>query len=381
MASLDPIVPATVVGTVLLFAAAGRKKKKKKRKVCQPNYVCDEGFEFDLAAGECGECVPAGGVVEPPPGGCGLYPWLPDQVDAEIEIQIEAGVTDPDELTLRAARAVYPLSPEGDPQLWPAAPGDSRAECLWDRILIRVNLILAQKADDDADDADDDDDGWDPYPPPGPVDVWEWEQVDNYPEPGKFHQIYYQGKNNSATTLKHIAQKAIAQRVMQLTGDLSLAQSMSDDAEIWRSYRDLIDCSPWNDAAYGVTYKMGPHKYDTPHGRQIGMNPVHDDVRKKLTQGQPPRRTVKKPNAHSGGGHFAYLWLPPLDDEALLEGVVRVDPTYWSTGDSKIMPPPEVLTLGLENVPKEQTWGCLGFETTFEPEAPFDAELIPMEFG
>ncbi len=380
--ALDPIVPAAVVGTALLFAASRKKKRKKRKGACQPDYVCDDGLEFDPAQGECGECVPAGAIVDPPPGGCGLYPWLPDQVDAEIEVHIDAGTTDQEELTLLVARSVYPLTPEGVPQSWPAAAGDARAECLWDRILIRVNLILAQKADDDAD--DDDDDGWDPYPPPGPVDIWDWEQADNYPEPGKFHQIHYKGENNSATTLKHIAQKAIAQRVMQLSDDLSLAKSISDDATVWRAYRDLIDCSPWNDAAFGVKHKPGSYKYDTPHGRQIGMNPVHDDVRKKLTQGLPPRRTVQTPGSHNGGGHFAYLWLPPLDDEALLERIVRVDPEYWRTGDSKIMPPPEVLTLGLENVPKAQTWGCLGFETTFEPEDPPPApplELAPMEFG
>jgi hypothetical protein len=321
----------------------------------------------------------------PPDNACGLYPWLAADVDAAVWQLIDDCEFDADKLQVEAARIVYSRTPEGEMQQWPPAANDARAVCLWDRIAIRVNLLLAQAYEAEADDAcelpdvngeeeepeeeEEEENGYEPYPPPGPVNLIGWEHHENFPEPGKFHQVTYQGGHNSATTLKHIAQKAIAQIVTLVTGDVGLAGEMMDDENIWRAYRDLIDCSPWNHALYGVKHSQGKFAYDTPHNEQVAMNPVHDEVRNMLAQGESPARTLTGPGSHDGGGRFAYLWLPPLDIDALVNGnVVRVDQEYWSSGDSKIMPPPEVLALGVLNVPSEKLWGCLGEELAFGAE-------------
>ncbi|MCR9165541.1 MAG: hypothetical protein ACE37F_00810 [Nannocystaceae bacterium] len=97
-----------------------------------------------------------------PSDSCGLYPWLPREVDAAIVARTNAGERDAEALALHAARTVYATTPEGGTQDWPPAQGDARAQCILGRIRIRVNLVLAQLADDEADDDEPDPD---PDPP------------------------------------------------------------------------------------------------------------------------------------------------------------------------------------------------------------------------
>ena len=98
-----------------------------------------------------------------PSDSCGLYPWLPREVDAAILDQTDAGERDAETLALHAARTVYATTPEGSTQDWPPTDGDARAHCILGRVRIRVNLALAQLADDEAD--DDDEPSPDPDPP------------------------------------------------------------------------------------------------------------------------------------------------------------------------------------------------------------------------
>ena len=57
-----------------------------------------------------------------------------------------------------------------------------------------------------------------------------------------------------------------------------------------------------------------------------------------------------------------------VDQVALAEGRVEVQHAHWWTGDWVIMPPPEVLALGVVDVPPGRTWGCGGYETLFDYE-------------
>jgi len=356
-------------GTIFIVAAVavlfGSKKKKKKKKNGQKR------------------------IPEPPPEEppydeehCGLYPWLPDDVDEVTWQLVDQGWDDLEEISIEVAGVVYEVTPEGSPQPWPPAANDARAQCILDRIRIRVNLILAEKADQEADGEagfedlpvpDYDDEQWAPYPDPGPVDIESVTHPENYPDPGTFHQV---GGPNSATTTKHIAQKALMQAHYSLFQDGEAAKAFADDSENWRRYRDLMDCSPFNDAFLGARHKPGGgFWYDTPTGRQIAMMPVHDALLSKIAYGETLERRVHIDNPQQPpGGEQPAIWLPPLDEEALAEGRVELDPEYWETGDSKILPPPEVLVLvdpELSNIPPNQLWGCMGYELQMQPAKDF----------
>jgi hypothetical protein len=312
------------------------------------------------------------------PRGHVSFEWNAGDVDSATWTLIDAGLLDADDLQREVAVALYPTTPEGETQPWPPANADDRAMVLWERLAIRINFALAEWAEQQVNEpelptpqANDTAIGHGahaPLPIPGPVDVRTWENPDNYPQPGTFHQVYFQGEHNSGHTLKHIAQKAIAQAVMLLTDDAELAQAMSDDPEIWGAYRALIDCSPWNHALFAVRHGSGPSGYDSPTGEQVSLAPLHDDVRAALAAGRSPRRAITGPSTHKGGGHFAYPWLPPVDGGALLEGVVRIPSKLWDSGDIRLMPPPEVLAL-VPFVPLTRWWGCEPNEVQWPAEA------------
>jgi len=363
---------------------------------------------------------------------CGLYPWKPLHVDSALDREIVRGERDLERLALHAARKVYSETPEGQPQAWPPHEGDARAHCILDRIRIRANLRLAELADDEAEDGgpwgsdpdrplpvdpptepapqgpqeptprpphrpgstrpgllppslpeeppmwDDPNDpidpepptdpgAWPEYPPPGPVDLSQWTDPANYPTPGKFHQI---GGAHSGTTLKTIAIKALTTAFYLAFGDLEVAQALAEREDNWRAYREAINCCPWNHALYGSANQPGtPYYYKTPHDDHISLYPVHADVVGALVNGQTPQRRVSEDNPKvPAGGRHAFIWLPPLDAAELLEGRVKVEHGHWWTGDFRMMPPPEVLTLGLADVPAGRVWGCGGYETSYDYE-------------
>lgn len=363
---------------------------------------------------------------ELPTEGCGLYPWLPQAVDEAIATRTDAGERDAEALALHAARSVYATTPEGAPQTWPPSDDDARAHCILGRIRIRVNLILAQIADDDADDDEptpepppprpsdtiapppgtcppgyryddvlgcleipeppsdfapwnyDPDEPqpepdppepeggeeWPDYPEPGPVDLEPWTDPGNYPTPGKFHQI---GGPNSGVTLKAIARKALTTAFYLVLDDLDAADQLARRSENWRAYRQVINCCPWNHLLYGAPSLPGEVGfYQTPSGDSISLYPVHDHIAQRIANGEIPERRVRDDNRKlPGGGKHAFLWLPPLDELALSEGRVEVKRDYWETGDWMIMPPPEVLTLGISTSSDQRIWGCDGWEIEF----------------
>ena len=208
---------------------------------------------------------------------------------------------------------------------------------------------------------------WPDYPPAGPVDLAQWTDPGNYPTPGMFHQV---GGPHSATTLQAIARKALTTAFYLVHGDLEVAVELAQRSENWRAYREAIHCSPWNHALYGSANQPGTSgAYDTPHGDVISMYPAHAHVAAQLANGEPAQRRVRPDDPKlPAGGHHAFLWLPPLDQVALAEGRVEVQHAHWWTGDWVIMPPPEVLALGVVDVPPGRTWGCGGYETLFDYE-------------
>ncbi len=367
-----------------------------------------------------------------PAEGCGLYPWLPQDVDAAIRSRTDAGERDAEALAHHAAQAVYANTPEGGLQTWPPPEGDARAHCILGRIRIRVNLVLAQLADDDADDDDPtpepapfdpmdslaplpgncppgyqydevlgcieipeppdefapwnydpdepqpepqppapegEEDAWPDYPEPGPVDLDPWTDPGNYPTPGKFHQI---GGSNSGVTLKAIARKALTTAFYLVLDDVDAADQLARRSENWRTYRQVINCCPYNHLLFGAPNLPGETGfYETPSGDSISLYPVHDHIAQRLANGETPERRVRDDNRKlPSGGKHAFLWLPPLDELALSEGRVEVKRDYWETGDWVMMPPPEVLTLGVSTSSETRIWGCDGWELDFFDNDP-----------
>ena len=375
---------------------------------------------------------------ELPTEGCGLYPWLPQAVDAAIGRRTDAGERDAEALALHAARSVYATTPEGAPQTWPPSDGDARAHCILGRIRIRVNLILAQIADDDADDDEptpeppplepadtlapppgtcppgyryddvlgclevppppedfapwdydpdepqpqpdppepEDGETWPDYPEPGPLDLGPWTDPGNYPTPGMFHQV---GGPNSGVTLKAIARKALTTAFYLVLGNLEDADQLAKRSENWRAYRQVINCCPWNHLLYGAPSLPGEVGfYQTPSGDSISLYPVHDHIAQRLANGEIPERRVRDDNRTlPSGGKHAFLWLPPLDELALSEGRVEVKRDYWETGDWMMMPPPEVLTLGVSTISDQRIWGCDGWELDYYDTDEGDAASAP----
>ena len=66
--------------------------------------------------------------------------------------------------------------------------------------------------------------------------------------------------------------------------------------------------------------------------------------------------------------NFAYIWLPKINLQRLWDSggtEVTTEGIQWEDGSNGIMPPPQVLAYGVENVPEAVSWGCLGYEASF----------------
>lgn len=132
----------------------------------------------------------------------------------------------------------------------------------------------------------------------------------------------------------------------------------------------LIECSPYNDAVYNVKLNENSFKArfrsDQPYG--IGGYPQHHDNLTRMKQGLPVRRAAFRNSMTDhedipGGGRHAAFWIP-----LLAQGIDVVGPNAvlsWQDGTSGILPPPEILALGLENVPVGE-YGCAPWSTTVE---------------
>jgi hypothetical protein len=130
----------------------------------------------------------------------------------------------------------------------------------------------------------------------------------------------------------------------------------------------LIECSPYNDAVYGV--KLSENAFgqrfrsDQPYG--ISGNPQHADNLTRMKQGLPVRRAAFRNSMSDhedvpGGGRHAALWIPLLQ-----QGIESVGPSAvlaWQDGSSAINPPPEIIDLGFENVPDGE-YGCAPWRMT-----------------
>lgn len=209
---------------------------------------------------------------------------------------------------------------------------------------------------------------------------------ENSPTPGMFWQ-YGQptGTGNAAFTISThsgLVRNALgAAMVMAGNFKQGWVQQGSDTyndpnaKRLRKQMSHLIRCSPWNDQLYGQT---DPVKGGLAAGTDLELNgrilnylPRHADNIGRLAQGEAPLRTTNlqgnKLPAPNTGAHNMQLWLPAVNLSRLGPNVpdasltVTTDGNNWSTGDSTLVPPPQVWTRGIENpVGGVAQWGCEG---------------------
>ncbi len=202
-------------------------------------------------------------------------------------------------------------------------------------------------------DADDDwDDDWDDEEEEPPIEaeksyedlVEEWKDEDGRAMLGHFYQA------KSGDNLLTIAREA-------------LFGSREPRAEPWerQAVIDLsirIDCSPWNQAAYG----KGPEELEPGHHAvengwaQVGVaiSPSYQCNRHRLARGEKP--------TSASGDHYPYIWIPMinLDVFEMERSVTTLGQNYPDDGNgeySMINPPPWVVDMGLAQVASTHV-GC-----------------------
>lgn len=376
--------PATTTAGVvlLLMMMMGGGKKKKKGQRCPP-------FEYNAS-----------------------------QVELAISSSITAGMRGRQTIAVVVATAIWPTHPKTNQKIaWPPRP-DAPAEvkCLWDMLLKQIDKYLkdhnippwpecppelpylnqaAQRCEEP------------PEPPPEPDPdepepfdpvPWETPLDADYPTPGTLLQVRYgdrllgtfsakkSGGDTEGQALRSIAYTTLLTAGWMAAKEIgglndadaaAFASDVANDSNNRVEYVQLIQCSPWNDALY-TTYGFGPKSWESPAGRALRFLPQHYDNRRRLIEGLSPRRNMAlgtPSDKKSGNGYgvnqnernFAYLWLPKINLQILWDSGgtdVTTEGIQWEDGSNGIMPPPQVLAFGVENVPEQVSWGCLGYEAT-----------------
>ena len=231
---------------------------------------------------------------------------------------------------------------------------------------------------------------WSPFVGPGeqPWNPAVYEHPNNYPTPGLFHQVGWGdlfGGKNSAHNLAWAAlyEGAYAAAVEiggeDADGAHAFARAVANKGSNRARYRDLIQCSAWNDLLYG-TWGYSSKSKAAPHGRAIRLLPHHAANRDLIFQQQSPMRNIKMKTPSDkgqGGGNaidneyrdgYEYLWFPALNLQELWDtGNITSEGMVWEDGSSMSNPPPEIWGLDvdvLEN-PGLSSYGCEEGESAF----------------
>lgn len=366
------VTTAAIVLLMMFMAGGGRRKKKKKG--CPP-------FEYNEA-----------------------------QVELAIASSINAGKRGPLTIAIMVAKSTWPKHPKtGKSIQWPPGPDAPKdVQCLWEMLLAQIERymkkneippwpdcpedlpffnVAAQQCEEPPQPPPPDDDP--DVPPPFDPGPFETPPTADYPTPGTLMQVKYgdillgtkspkagKGRSIAYTTLLTAGWMA-AKEFGGVSDDEAgeFARLVANNSDNRVEYVQLIQCSPWNDALY-ATFGFGPQSWESPAGRALRFLPQHYDNRTRLILGKAPKRNIAlgTPADKDAGTAFgqnqnernlAYLWLPKINLRVLWESggtVVTTEGVSWPDGSNGIMPPPEVIDYGVENVPESVSWGCLGFE-------------------
>lgn len=207
--------------------------------------------------------------------------------------------------------------------------------------------------------------------------IAEWE--DPYPTPERFYQV------QAGDYPLKVAKRALFSAGFLAARDVGgldeaaanvFAAKVGNNGTRQFRYLDLIQCSPYNDALYG-TYGGGGDQRYSGHGRTIRYLRIHPHNRGQLAAEQPPiRNQILGVPADKGKGNrggldpayrqaFPYLWLPPIDLQALWDSdgaVLKTDSLQWDDGSPASLPPPGFVALGIDDASgaTETSFGCAG---------------------
>jgi len=339
------------------------------------------------------------------PAGCPPFEYSEEQVDAAIASAIVAGKQSKESIASSVGANMWPTYPNGKSRLaWPpSSTAPDEVVCLWELLLRQIEDYLQEN-------------NIPPFPdcPAGtsinqsagvcePTTAstfdptgYETPLNSNYPTHGTLLQVRHGdrllgtfseinvGQDIQGEALRSIAYTTLLGAAWDTAKSngasdadaKKFAQDVAYDNSNRVDYIHLIQCSPWNDALY-TTYGFGPQAMESPAGRALRFLPQHHDNRKRMMQGYAPRRNITlgditdkgagNAQAQSGDRNLAYLWLPKLNEDTLWDSGgkdITTNGVNWADGSSAIMPPPEVVELGVENVPEGAGWGCLGYEAS-----------------
>lgn len=205
-----------------------------------------------------------------------------------------------------------------------------------------------------------------------------------YPRGARFYQVLLGDKFGGTSTKTSIAYRYLLAEAFLAAiefGGLSEEEALKWAAVVAGNDRnrarviDAIQCSGWNDAAYGALPKPGTRK--SSNGRSILLLPLHAPIGDLLADGQQPVRnaTMKGGLGNTSLRHLEFLWLPGLDRQLLWESggteiSTSTGATVWADGTSQENPPPWVMALGMGDNSGElvdgRSFGCPGSEGELE---------------
>ncbi len=202
-----------------------------------------------------------------------------------------------------------------------------------------------------------------PYPPETPT-IHLGGDGKHFPTPGTFYRIKGPNADPDFDAILSIARAAVGSGLAMAGEPIPLAQIPTS---MVLAMKDLIACSPWNEALYGTTTQShaGGGLGMNPVGTGISMLPRHVNVLGRLQMGSVPARNIRLNGSKLGSGSsHAQLWIPAINLELLADaGVVTTEGMEWSDGSSTLNPPPAVMARGVDvqNIAPpggRSDWGC-----------------------
>lgn len=296
------------------------------------------------------------------------YQWNEGAVRAGIEDLVTAGERDATFIATEVASSLFGDYPGGGNIEFPPAPGAPKGvACVWSLVIYMVDIIFKEKGIKNG--KKDGGFNWEVHGA-GDLDNYPWEtpslHPDNYPTPGVFIDIgNKEGAWDTSEGLDKMMKVLLAQSMAManLAGgnvDVGLAYAQTTKGKnLRRDYRNLIQCSVWNDALYGQTniVAAGGKEGGSTHmmnnkGRGLNWYPRHADNLSRMAQGKKPKRTTSASGAKlaspNSGSSQMLLWLPAVDLQALGNPNPVIKPLNWSNGSSTKEPPPMVQDLGID---------------------------------
>jgi hypothetical protein len=198
-----------------------------------------------------------------------------------------------------------------------------------------------------------------------PVDISGFE--DDAPACGRFYQARrgdtWLGEHERSITFRALYRTTfIVATEMGHEDPAALARSNASNPGLRKALFDLCVGQWWGDELYG-TYFLSSKTPVGPHGRSIPLVRFCAENRQRLIEGEaamriaprgcpqdrglgtPSRKVLHDTQLGNLRLALPFLWLPVLNPEKLMEGIVTTRGMVWGDGTSGLEPPPQVAQL------------------------------------